>query len=187
MISTYSHQPLNTSTAFRVIRLFPACDYDEILRCEIVRLELGNRSLRYEALSYSWELQSTFHDITCGDGTIRISPNCGTALKHLRHQSRKRTLFVDAVCIDQHTNMHSRSERDRQVKLMGRIYAEANRVLIWLGKTNERMGQIFRRLEQLNSQLRQGLNPTSLHGWFAWKFGGSIGSKTLPPHLTTQI
>lgn len=187
MISTYSHQPLNTSTAFRVIRLFPACDYDEILRCEIVRLELGNRSLRYEALSYSWELQSTFHDITCGDGTIRISPNCGTALKHLRHQSRKRTLFVDAVCIDQHTNMHSRSERDRQVKLMGRIYAEANRVLIWLGKTNERMGQIFRRLEQLNSQLRQGLNPTSLHGWFAWKFGGSIGSKSLPPHLTTQI
>jgi hypothetical protein len=185
MATAYHHQPLPTSTAFRVIKLQPALNQDEPLRCNIVELDFAidgsdQPSLKYEALSYCWELRTDSCDIICGNSSIQVSLNCSSALQYLRRTSRTRTLFVDAICVDQASNAHSMSERNHQVKLMGRIYKEASRVLIWIGEGNERMGKIFRRLEQLNSQLRQRINPKSLHGWFAWKLGGSIGSHSVP-------
>jgi hypothetical protein len=42
-------------------------------------------------------------------------------------------LWADAICIDQ-TNL---DERGEQVQIMGQIYAQAERVLIWLGEMTE--------------------------------------------------
>lgn len=59
------------------------------------------------------------------------------ALKRLRHQHRlhggqkknRLVLWVDAVCINQNDN----EEKSKHVKSMGRIYAGARTVRIWLG------------------------------------------------------
>lgn len=48
----------------------------------------------------------------------------------LRHDSQSRSLWVDAVCINQTDD----PEKSEQVKRMGEIYASAKVVLIRMGK-----------------------------------------------------
>jgi hypothetical protein len=63
-------------------------------------------------------------------GTLLVTPNCASALKQLRPETKSRTLWIDSICIDQ----FNIEERNAQVKLMGEIYRGANMVLIWLGE-----------------------------------------------------
>lgn len=53
------------------------------------------------------------------------------ALKRLRHggSGKYRCLWIDSLCIDQSNGI----ERNHQVSHMGRIYRNAQRVLVWLG------------------------------------------------------
>lgn len=60
----------------------------------------------------------------------RITSNLHDILINLRYQERVRTIWVDASCINQ-KDEHERSE---QVQLMGRIYREAARVVVFLGQ-----------------------------------------------------
>ncbi|KAG8166194.1 hypothetical protein KVR01_004746 [Diaporthe batatas] len=50
-------------------------------------------------------------------------------MRHLRLQDAARTLWIDAICIDQ----QNVAERSEQVGKMGQIYSSATRVLVWLG------------------------------------------------------
>jgi hypothetical protein len=56
------------------------------------------------------------------------------ALQNLWLEEDPRTLWVDAVCIDQADD----EERSEQVQMMSRIYKNASRVLVWLGLPFER-------------------------------------------------
>ncbi|KAI9862977.1 MAG: hypothetical protein M1813_004150 [Trichoglossum hirsutum] len=62
--------------------------------------------------------------------TIQIGANFACALTHLRYPDQPRTLWVDAVCI----NQNGVDERNAQVKRMGSIYSLAGRVVVWLGQ-----------------------------------------------------
>jgi hypothetical protein len=48
---------------------------------------------------------------------------------HIRFPDRRRFIWADAICI----NQSDLQERSQQVRLMGNIYRNAERVLIWLG------------------------------------------------------
>ncbi|KAK0651097.1 heterokaryon incompatibility protein-domain-containing protein [Cercophora newfieldiana] len=50
-------------------------------------------------------------------------------LRYLRHKDRRRTLWVDAICI----NQHSPTEKATQVPCMDAIYKRAMRVIAYLG------------------------------------------------------
>jgi len=50
-------------------------------------------------------------------------------LRHFREESSVRYLWVDAICLNQADN----DEKSIQVGLMGDIYRQARRILIWLG------------------------------------------------------
>jgi hypothetical protein len=67
--------------------------------------------------------------MSCGAGFLTITENLEAALRQLQQSDKPITLWVDAVCIDQ-TNLFERSE---QVRSMGRIYHQAERVIVWLG------------------------------------------------------
>ncbi|KAH7625119.1 hypothetical protein B0T09DRAFT_369600, partial [Sordaria sp. MPI-SDFR-AT-0083] len=54
----------------------------------------------------------------------------GTPLLHLRDHSIQRTIWIDAICINQGDN----EEKGHQVQSMAKIYAKASRVIVWLGK-----------------------------------------------------
>ncbi|GAW17767.1 hypothetical protein ANO14919_072340 [Xylariales sp. No.14919] len=93
----------------------------------------------FEALSYCWgeaqpEEEIYVHVVDTAqsssyDATMSIRPNLATALKHLRDPTSSRTLWIDALCINQRDLV----ETNRQVARMGSIYALATRVVAWLG------------------------------------------------------
>jgi hypothetical protein len=64
-----------------------------------------------------------------GPTTLTIRSNLASALRHLRYQYKPRTLWIDAICI----NQEDYAERGDAVCHMGTIYKLANRVVVWFG------------------------------------------------------
>ncbi|KAH7082693.1 heterokaryon incompatibility protein-domain-containing protein [Paraphoma chrysanthemicola] len=90
----------------------------------------------FEALSYTWGDLNDTEEIIIQDAVengrsgLNVTHNLAAALRRLRYTNRPRTLWVDAVCIDQ-SNL---SERNEQVRQMVRVYSMAARVLIYIGE-----------------------------------------------------
>jgi hypothetical protein len=63
-----------------------------------------------------------------------VASNLKIALQHLRYFHSSRTLWIDALDIDQ----NDMSERNHQVFLMNRVHAAAKHVLVWLGEDKNR-------------------------------------------------
>ncbi|KAJ4293099.1 hypothetical protein N0V90_008381 [Kalmusia sp. IMI 367209] len=59
-----------------------------------------------------------------------VTKNLLMALKQLRDERQNRTLWVDAICIDQ-VNIE---ERGQQVSLMKDIFQQSKRTVVWLGE-----------------------------------------------------
>lgn len=98
----------------------------------------------YEALSYIWGEPMLSEVINTSDGSILITPNLADALHHLRRPLKPRNLWIDALCINQKDN----SEKGPQVRGMGRVYASAEGVLVWLGPDPSKIA------ERIFSQIR---------------------------------
>jgi len=96
----------------------------------------------YEALSYHWdsaddpvvayvEESATVFQKSSSQVTLQLRRNLASALKFLRYTDRPRTLWIDAICI----NQKDFAEREEQVLRMGSIYNYATRVVAWLGES----------------------------------------------------
>jgi hypothetical protein len=77
-----------------------------------------------------------------------ITMNLKAALWHLRFTTRARLLWVDAVCI----NQADIPERNQQVQIMRNIYANAARVLVWLGESTKESTMAMHLLEDLSGE-----------------------------------
>ncbi|USW50912.1 Putative heterokaryon incompatibility [Septoria linicola] len=66
-------------------------------------------------------------------GTLKITHSLDIALRGLRENDVKRTLWIDAISI----NQDDLEERSEQVLRMGDIYRQASRVVVWLGPALE--------------------------------------------------
>lgn len=104
-------------------------------------MELSKPGLQFEALSYVWgapEAEPKFFKgyrppelAICLDGhQLAISANLGEALRAHRFRDAVRTIWVDAICI----NQNDAQERGHQVTLMSAIYMTARQVVVWLGE-----------------------------------------------------
>ncbi|KAF1950432.1 HET-domain-containing protein, partial [Byssothecium circinans] len=139
-------------THIRLFNLLPGGFEDPI---EIV---LGTFSLRqaheygYEALSYVWGKQRAkdaggvvIYTIVIKNvpgpgcfsqpinGYLEVTENLYVALRHLRRTADARTLWVDAICI----NQDDIPEKNFQVSIMGEIYSKASRTVVWLGPSDQ--------------------------------------------------
>lgn len=91
-------------------------------------------SIWFEALSYCWGPEPrVFEFITIDGKTKAVWPNLYGALLALRRENEARSLWIDAVCIDQ----ASVAEKDDQVPSMALIYRAAACVVVWLGGSYE--------------------------------------------------
>ena len=125
----FTYQALRDPRDFRLIRVEPGERHENIV-CDIEHSHLDN-SPQYEALSYTWGDPTRQRRITIREpsATLAVTSNCESALRRLRRPDTSRTLWIDALCIDQ-TNLQ---ERCNQVQLMWAIFAQANKALIYLG------------------------------------------------------
>jgi hypothetical protein len=78
--------------------------------------------------------------ITIGQSKVRVQENLDRALYRLRRPDLERTLWVDAICIDQENGI----ERGHQVSQMGRIFQLASTVYVWLGEAAHNSNQAMR-------------------------------------------
>ncbi|CAN9195532.1 unnamed protein product [Alternaria alternata] len=114
----------------RILQLNAASDDTHFIECHISIASLDDPALEYEALSYVWGDRNNDQMIVLEGRLRRVTANLFRALQYLRHADRPRTLWVDAICIDQEDT----DERGQQVSLMGPIFRKAETVVIWLGE-----------------------------------------------------
>ncbi|KAK4888303.1 hypothetical protein LTR27_012798 [Elasticomyces elasticus] len=91
-------------------------------------------ALNYEAISYVWGAPAYSHTISLtGHGVLRITESLHDALQRLRSPDSTRTLWADAICI----NQADMTERSTQVSMMDRVYQQASGVPVWLGPSRD--------------------------------------------------
>lgn len=99
-----------------------------------MEFELCGADLRlkphYEALSYEWRDRVGLVPVPCSGRYMLVTPNLKSALTKIRLKDEVRTLWVDAVCI----NQEDVPERSQQVATMGSIFGDASPVIMWLGE-----------------------------------------------------
>ncbi|KAI4869753.1 HET-domain-containing protein [Hypoxylon rubiginosum] len=101
------------------------------IRCTLRTVSLDSPPY-FEALSYVWGDMSVKKPITVDGEEFQVTVNLESALRALRRPFRQRTLWVDAVCI----NQDDIPEKNVQVPQMGRLYGSAGSVLVWLGPSD---------------------------------------------------
>ncbi|KAJ3541888.1 hypothetical protein NM208_g4387 [Fusarium decemcellulare] len=114
------------------------------------------QATRFEALSYVWGSTENPEEAFVESSsqpqtpeTLFIGQNLASALRHLRLEKTPRTLWVDAICINQSDS----AERENQVLRMADVYSLASRVVIWLGAATESTKKALDALQYLGAQV----------------------------------
>ncbi|KAK7995057.1 hypothetical protein PG990_013830 [Apiospora arundinis] len=140
----HKHRRLSSAGSIRVVDVLPGTREDLLIQCKLREVRLDSSVAQYEALSYAWGASNKTCTILCDEQRLSVTENCWLALHSLRHEDRVRTLWVDAVCIDQSCDQEgSIQERNHQIKLMGMVYNTASCVLVWLGPEEESTPKVF--------------------------------------------
>jgi len=114
----------------RLLSVQPSTHRDAVIECHLLPMDIDERP--YDALSYVWGQEDPIHGIRVQGEELLVRPNLYRALKELRLADRPRTLWVDSICI----NQLDLSERNSQVRMMGRIFSSATQVVVWLGEAD---------------------------------------------------
>jgi hypothetical protein len=138
MVITKPGQPPRSSlyaslpnpNSIRLLDILPACRGRPIETT--LKVTDVNHAPSFEALSYVWGSPENTVNILCNGTSMTVTPNLGAALQRLRHRFRRRTVWIDALCI----NQNDLEERAQQVSFMKDIYARARHVVVWLGDNN---------------------------------------------------
>jgi Heterokaryon incompatibility protein (HET) len=134
---------LDGSKHIRLLQILPGSPQDDV-RCFMYPVALENCP-EYEALSYCWGDTIDLTPIQVNEHLLDITQSLRSALFHLRKLDEPRTLWVDAICIDQQDPI----ERGNQVSIMGDIYSRASRTVVWLGSGDEETDRAFKICERL--------------------------------------
>jgi hypothetical protein len=126
---SFSHNPLSSADCLRLFDLLPGQNHDSIIHGSLRQVPTST-SAEYSALSYPWGPQGAASNIIWIDGVeCFVRNNLWHALVALRSPTSVKTLWVDALCIDQKNVV----ERNSQAQMMDLIYRKAQRVRVWLG------------------------------------------------------
>lgn len=132
-----------------------------------------NASQSYLALSYSWGTDRSI--VNCDGKPVEVSTNLVSALPHIHRNFPGRFIWTDSLCIQQ----HDLEEKSHQVSVMGRIFASAEAVVVWLGEDPDEIADSLDHLttdlpdaEATTAARRKLLTSLSTLSWFyrAWCF-----------------
>jgi hypothetical protein len=141
--------PLRTRGAIRLVELSPGSPNTTAIHLSLRHTKLQASRSIFEAVSYVWGSETPSKPIFCRENRSKlyITANCYTALHHLRHQHKARTLWIDSICI----NQSDISERNAQVQIIEGIFTAARRVIVFLGESNYGSRFLFQHLTKADS------------------------------------
>lgn len=138
--STSMYTILPSDEHIRLLEILPGTRGP--VKCRLHTALLPEDQHTYEALSYTWEIdtpppsgkrrvnqEATRPIVECNGAEIEVGINLAAALWTLRREREPRMVWADAVCI----NQEDTPERSHQVSRMSAIFKSAFQVLIWLG------------------------------------------------------
>lgn len=86
--------------------------------------------LTYTALSYTWGLPTRTHALVVSGAPLLITASLAEALGVVPRIAPSEYLWIDQVCINQADD----KEKNHQVQIMGEIYSNSHKVIIWTGE-----------------------------------------------------
>ena len=150
--SGFKYVPIE-SDQIRVLQLMPG-EGSERIDCKIFINDVGEAATReksfqltYEALSYTWGDPHSKGCIYIENQRVEVRENLEAALRRLRYKGYIRSIWVDAISI----NQDDHDEKGTQIELMRHIYGNATIVNVWLGEHadgSEAVMTIFQALDQ---------------------------------------
>ncbi|KAI0855666.1 heterokaryon incompatibility protein-domain-containing protein [Xylaria cubensis] len=114
----------------RILRLDPGSGDDDI-QCSLNVHSIKEDGIP-EALSYVWGKELSKERILVDSQRFFITKDLFEILRSLRYPKTSRTIWIDAICINQANN----KERTHQVRLMREIYSQAQKTIIYLTKAD---------------------------------------------------
>ena len=129
--------PNSNSRQIRVVRILPGALAHE-MKVKINPVDWDTAT--YDALSYTWGSHLILRRvITVNDRPFLVTDSLFRALRQLRRTKEMRSVWIDALCINQWDN----HEKERQVAMMRHIFNNAKRVHIWLGEAPIQLASAF--------------------------------------------
>ena len=144
----FRHRKLDKDANIRLLTVLPG-QLSDSLSCTVQHHSLDVVEATYEALSYYWGDPQPVCPITLNGGNVKITRNLESALRHLRYTHKPRTLWIDAICIDQANN----EEKSEQVRNMHHVYGHAKRVIAWLGPAEDDVVLAFDKLKAIGTDV----------------------------------
>ena len=145
----FSYPPFAHASQQGNIRLLSLEPRDDRVTINLFSASLEDKP-SYEAISYTWGDVNRKKEITCGNQLVTVPENLYDVLRHLRCRGRVRTLWVDAICI----NQVDIAEKSAQIRIMADIYENAQAVLVWIGKEDDETERIFSEASRLAAAQR---------------------------------
>ncbi len=118
----------------RLIAVGSAAAIEDALQCTLTCVSLNALPKpRYETISYVWGNPEDRSSIIINNTVLDVPTSAKRALQRMRCTDRDRTLWIDAVCI----NQDDVEERGHQVAMMAEVYMGSVCNLIWLGNSDK--------------------------------------------------
>jgi hypothetical protein len=113
-----------------LVTIFSSVDDAELASdLHTVRFHSDEPVPHFEALSYTWGSSEGTTEIRIDHSLTRKlldTRNLDIPLRHLRYADRPRTMWIDAICVDQ----ENLNERGQQVQRMPDIYSKSEHVIV---------------------------------------------------------
>lgn len=123
------YAPLQGTLPLRILKVHPGAG-DDPIQCDLIPTHLDIVAGDYDATSYTWGSPKDPQSIQCNGVALKVQRNAFDMLMDLRAPDLPRTVWIDAICI----NQGDLPERGQQVSFMHRIYSSARSVQVWLGR-----------------------------------------------------
>lgn len=137
----WEYKDIRQKTELRLQLVDPG-ELNDDVHCTLDHWEI-KKCPEYEAISYTWADESGIdtksETIYLNGSLFPVTANCKAALRRVRMHQEQRTIWIDAVCI----NQENKDERGHQVQLMPNIYMGAKKVLIYIGEPTSEEEKFF--------------------------------------------
>ena len=176
----FTYEALPDATFHIRVLTIKSSQYNEPLRGSLHNASLAS-GIGYDAISYCWGEEDDSQEILLIVGDWyephKIFKILDVGLRRIRMASKDVSLWNDALSIDQ----DNQKEKQKQVRMMDKIYSSATRVFIYLGEEDPISSRAFDLIERINNAAlnTSADDPTPAMSW--------VGKNELPQVSQPQL